>query len=132
MVGNRATAGKASPLASQFFVAIIAAPLLVLATVIGGLSGTEKLAVSLPDWTIVARCAVVALTASTAHWAIYQGTVRAGASSSAPTSYVQLLVASLLGAVVFGNLPDGMTLLGAAMIVAAGLWLWSAGRNKAA
>ena len=124
MVGNRATAGKASPLASQFFVAIVAAPMLVLAAIIG------KLAVSLPDWTIIARCAVVALTASTAHWAIYQGTVRAGAAAIAPTSYVQLLVATLLGAALFGNLPDGITLLGATMIVAAGLWLWHSGRTQ--
>lgn len=131
MIGNRATAGKASGLALQFFVAVSAAAFLVIATFIGAHSGIARLAVLMPDWTVIARCAVIAATASTAHWAIYQGTARAGAATIAPTTYVQLIVASVLGYFFFHDRPDAMTLLGAAMIIGAGLWLWMAGRWRA-
>ncbi len=130
MIGNRATAGKASPLASQFFVASIAAPLLVAATVIGGFSGIPRLALGMPDWTIITRCALVACSASFAHWAIFKGTAKSGAAAVAPMTYVQLLVATVLGVIFFGDWPDGPTLLGSALIVAAGLWLWRAGSRR--
>ena len=128
MIGNRATAGLASPLAQQFFVSIFAAPYLVLVALAGAASGVGRLALSLPDWTVVARCALVAVSATTAHWAIFQGTMRAGAATIAPMTYVQLLIATALGWLLFADAPDLLTLLGAAMIVAAGLWLWHAGR----
>jgi drug/metabolite transporter (DMT)-like permease len=128
MIGNRATAGKASPLASQFFVALFATPLLVIAALVGASTGSARLAITAPDWSLLARCAVVAVSASTAHWAIYQGTVRAGAATIAPMTYVQLLVATALGFVFFGDAPDLVALLGAALIVGSGLWLWHVGR----
>ncbi len=128
MIGNRASAGKASPLALQFFVAIFAAPLLVIATLIGANTDSARLALSLPHWSVIARCGVVAVSASFAHWAIYQGTVRAGAATIAPMTYVQLLVATALGFVVFGDSPDLVALFGAALIVGSGLWLWNTGR----
>lgn len=40
----------------------------------------------------------------------------------APFRYTSLLVAMVLGAVVFGEVPDGTTLLGAAIVVAMGLF----------
>lgn len=46
---------------------------------------------------------------------------RAAASRIAPYSYAQLLTAALLGFALFGEVPDAMTLLGAALIVAGGL-----------
>ncbi|PLK27714.1 EamA/RhaT family transporter [Novosphingobium sp. TH158] len=132
MIGNRAVAGKASALASQFFVAIMAAPLLVVATFLGTFTSEPRLAVAVPDWTILARCAVVAVSASAAHWAIFKGTARAGAAAIAPMTYVQLLVATVLGIVLFNDWPDGPTLFGSALIVGAGLWLWRAGARQAA
>ena len=131
MIGNRASAGKASGLALQFFVASCASLLLVFATVIGAHSGIARLAVPMPGWTIIARCAIIAVSASTAHWAIYHGTVRAGAATIAPMTYVQLIVATVLGYVFFHDHPDAITLLGAAMIIGSGLWLWNVDRWRA-
>ena len=127
VIANRASAGQGSALSMQALLACVAAPVLVLAAATGHLTGAPFLAVSTPDWTIVARCAVVALTASTAHWLIYLGTTRAGASTIAPTSYVQLLVVGAIGWLFFDEFPDAATWLGAAIIVAAGLYLWRQG-----
>ncbi len=40
----------------------------------------------------------------------------------APFSYAQLLSSTLLGYVAFGVVPDGMTFLGAGIIIASGLY----------
>lgn len=130
IIGNRYVAGQASGLVMQFVVAAYAAPILLIAAPLFALTGIERFAVTMPDWTVIARCAVVAVTASFAHWLVYLGTTRAGAAKVAPMSYIQLLVASVIGWAWFGDHPDGWTLVGAAIIVSAGLYLWRAGIVK--
>ncbi len=48
----------------------------------------------------------------------------APASAIAPFTYAHLLWATLWGAVLFGDLPDGWTVLGAGVIVGSGLYVW--------
>ena len=53
------------------------------------------------------------------------------ASVIAPLIYSQLIVATVLGVLVFGEWPDAYTLLGLAIIVAAGASsVWFAGRGR--
>lgn len=124
MMGNRAVAGAGSPLLMQFLVASIAVPFVIAAAMAGHFSGVEALRVGMPDWTIIARCCIVAVTASFAHWLIFMATTRASASQVAPMTYVQLLVAMVLGIAAFGDWPDATSLLGSAIIIGAGLYLW--------
>lgn len=124
ILANRASAGQGSALSMQVFVQIGAMPLLILAAIGGHFSGVESLRITVPDWSVVARCAVVAVTASSAHWLAYIGTQRAGAATIAPTTYIQMLVATFLGWWWFDNVPDLLTLAGAAIIIGAGLLLW--------
>ena len=128
MLGNRAVAGSGSSLAMQFAVAALALPVIAAATLAGHLSGLSQYHVGVPDWTILARCAIVACTASTAHWLVFLGTERTGAARVAPMSYVQMLMALALGWALFGDRPDWIALVGAAVIIAAGLLLWWTGR----
>lgn len=131
VIGNRAAAGTGSVLSMQFFIAAFAAPVLVGSAIIGKYSGIPLLSVGMPDWTVVARCALVALTATTAHWLVYLGTTKAGAATIAPMTYVQLLVAVILGWVWFDHVPDVTAMAGACIIIGSGLILWSAGKPKA-
>ena len=108
----------------QAFIATAAMPWLLLAMLGGHLSGVDELRVTMPDWTVIARCAVVAVTASAGHWLTYLGTMRAGAATIAPTTYIQMLVATFLGWWWFGDIPDLATLAGGGIIIAAGLLLW--------
>ncbi|MBX7513223.1 DMT family transporter [Qipengyuania sp. GH38] len=124
VIANRASAGQGSALSMQVFMQVGAMPVLIVAAFGGHFSGVDALSVTVPDWTVIARCAVVAVTASSAHWLVYMGTQRAGASTIAPTTYVQMLVATSLGWWWFGDVPDLMTLLGATIIIGAGLILW--------
>jgi drug/metabolite transporter (DMT)-like permease len=128
IIGNRAVAGSGSPLLMQFLVASLAVPFIFCAAFIGHFSGVEALHVGVPDWTIIARCTLVAVTASFGHWLIYMATTRASAAEIAPMTYVQLLIAVGLGIILFGDLPDLTSLAGAGIIVASGLILWRGSR----
>ena len=127
MIANRRAAGVAPMLDLQFLIAAFATPILLTVAVVGHLSGIPQFQVPVPDWTIVARCALVATTGTAAHWLIFLATMRASAAVTAPMLYVQILVAIVIGWSAFGNIPDMATLVGAALIIAAGLFLWRSG-----
>ena len=131
MVANRASAGQGSSLSAQVFVAAFCAPILIVGTLGAKLSGLPALDFGWPSWDVALRCAFVAVTASTAHWLAYIGTSRAGAAQVAPAIYVQMLVVVILGWAFFGEVPDELTLVGGAIIIASGLYLWRDGLKPA-
>ncbi len=124
MIGNRAVVGSGSALLMQFLIAAICAPLLLLAAAVGHVSGIASLYVSMPDWSIVARCALVAVTASISHALVYQGTTRTSAAQIAPAVFIQILIAIALGVIFFGDLPDMPSVIGSVIIILAGIFLW--------
>ena len=56
----------------------------------------------------------------------------AEAGAVQPYNYTLLVWATVLGVVVFGDFPDGWTILGAAIVVASGLYTWHHDRQVAA
>ncbi|MDB5685721.1 MAG: Threonine/homoserine efflux transporter RhtA [Rhizorhabdus sp.] len=124
MMLNRRVARAGSVLSSQFFVAAIATALLIPITIVGDHSGSQRFEVAWPSAMIIAKCAGVAVTGTTGHWLIYIATTRASAASIAPMNYVQILVAITIGWAVFGSVPSVTMLIGAAVIVGAGLLLF--------
>lgn len=130
MVFNRMAAGTGSLIAMQFVISAIAAPILIFATILGHISGIAQLQLSWPDWTIVARCAIVAVTATSAHSLIFLATSRASAGAIAPMVYVQLLVAMAIGMLFYHEYPDVTALAGAALIISGGLYLWRSSTGR--
>ena len=126
MMLNRKAAGDAPILVMQFLLAAFAAPLLVLAAALLHLTGDPHFALPAPSALVVAKCLAVAVFATTGHSLIYTAVLRATAATVAPMTYVQLLMAALLGWLWFGNRPDTPTFAGAALIIAGGLLLWRA------
>lgn len=53
------------------------------------------------------------------------------ASTLAPFQYMEIITASLLGWLIFENVPDGFTLLGALIIMGAGLYIFKTQRGLA-
>jgi drug/metabolite transporter (DMT)-like permease len=75
-----------------------------------------------PSWHDI-LCGVLIGVASTAgQWIVVLAFRYADASVLAPFSYTQLVVVSILGFILFGELPDVWTVTGAAFIVASGLY----------
>jgi drug/metabolite transporter (DMT)-like permease len=121
---NRMAAGTGQPMALQWVMVSVAAPVVVAGAAIGHFSGEPALAIGWPDNSVILRCAIVAVSASVAHWLIFQGTMRATAADAAQAVYVQLPVALAVDALFFHHYPDIMGLIGAALIIAAGLSMW--------
>ena len=95
-----------------------------------GLSGLALMAPLLPwIWakpdTALVWCLLLAvgLFGTLGHWLLILAHARAPASLLAPLIYTQLLWSTLLGFLLFGDLPGGWTILGAGIIVASGLAL---------
>ncbi len=130
LILNRKVHGRASVLAMQYYMSVTAMIFLCFATLVGHLSGVETFEVTWPHWSVVARCAFIGLSATLAQWLIYMGTAKAGAGTIAPMTYGQLLMAVALGWIFFADIPDLLVLLGAAVIIGAGLYLWYAGRKR--
>lgn len=72
----------------------------------------------------------IALLGSCAHFALIKALDYAEAGAVQPYSYTLLVWATVLGALVFGDFPDLWTLLGAALIVAGGLFAWHKDRQR--
>ena len=130
IIANRAVTGRASILAMQYYMSVTAMIFLIAVTAAGHLSGMEGFTVHWPHWSVVARCVFIGLSATLAQWLIFMGTVKAGAGTVAPMTYGQLLMAVALGWVFFGDRPDLVSMVGAAVIIGSGLYLWRAGRMK--
>ena len=64
----------------------------------------------------------IGVASTTGQWIVVLAFRYAGASVLAPFSYVQLMWVSILGFFVFGEVPDIWTVIGAAFIVASGLY----------
>jgi len=66
-----------------------------------------------------------------AYYAIVSATRIGEMSAVAPFRYTRLVFALILGALVFGERPDPLTLLGSAIIIASGLYtLWREARHR--
>jgi drug/metabolite transporter (DMT)-like permease len=75
-----------------------------------------------PTWQAVAFGVFIGIASTAGQWIVVLAFRYADASVLAPFSYTQLLWVSLLGYVVFGEVPDKWTVVGAGFIVTSGLY----------
>lgn len=75
-----------------------------------------------PTWQQVAIGAAIGLASTTGHWIVVLAFRYADASVLAPFSYSQLVWVTILGFLMFGEIPDIWTAVGAAVIIASGLY----------
>ena len=75
-----------------------------------------------PSWHDVLFGILIGVASTAGQWIVVLAFRYADASVLAPFSYTQLLWVSLLGFLIFGEVPDVWTVTGAAIIVASGLY----------
>jgi drug/metabolite transporter (DMT)-like permease len=75
-----------------------------------------------PTWHDILFGTIIGLTSTAGQWIVVLAFRNADASVLAPFSYVQLLWVTLLGFLIFGEVPDIWTVVGAGVIVASGLY----------
>jgi len=61
---------------------------------------------------------------SAGHYALIKAFQRTAAATVSPFSYTAMIWATLLGYLVFGDLPDRWTVTGAVVIAASGLYIY--------
>jgi drug/metabolite transporter (DMT)-like permease len=108
------------PLTTLFYTALIGA---VVLTVIGPFDWRA------PDAAGWALFALVAALGAGGHYLMIKALQLAPASVLQPFAYTVLVWATLVGFVVFGNLPDRFTVAGALIIVASGLYAFARERR---
>jgi drug/metabolite transporter (DMT)-like permease len=72
-------------------------------------------------WTLMVA---IAALGAVSHYALIKALDYAEAGAVQPYSYTLLVWATLLGVLVFGDVPDSWTIAGAAIVVASGLYTW--------
>jgi len=84
-----------------------------------------------PTATAWAMMIAVALIGAIAHYALIKALDYAEAGAVQPYSYTLLVWAAVMGWLVFGDIPDHWTILGAAIVVLSGLYTWHHDRRAA-
>ena len=114
-----------APLTMQVFTGLIGCIVLIAIMIPGTIMGIELLTPAWPgpfEWLLLAA---VGLIATTTHLMIIHAFKRAPASTLAPFQYLEIVGATALGYLVFGNFPDPLKWAGTFIIVASGLFvLW--------
>jgi len=112
---TRKVAGVEHPLTSLVWGAIVGAVLFSFFLPFAWVTPTDPW-----HWALLA---VIGLLASVGHFVLIRAYDYASATGLAPFFYTQLVWVMLLGWLVFGDFPDGWSLLGMGIIVASGIYL---------
>ncbi|MDH3476126.1 MAG: DMT family transporter [Rhodospirillales bacterium] len=94
-----------------------------------------RLAILMPVWPGYREwllLAVLGVIATAGHMLVVQAIRRVGASMVAPFQYLEIISATILGLVFFGDFPDATTWLGVAIIIGSGLFVFFRERRLAA
>jgi len=75
---------------------------------------------SLQTWLVMG---VISVLGAVSHWLMILAHRQAPASVLSPFFYTQLLFATVVGAIVFGNTPDLTTVVGGGIVIGSGLYL---------
>ncbi|HQR12650.1 MAG TPA: DMT family transporter [Casimicrobiaceae bacterium] len=82
-------------------------------------------------WTDVAMLSVIGVLGTVGHFLLILAFQRAPASALTPFTYIQVVYATLIGWLVYGDFPDLLTLAGMALIAGSGLLLTWHERRRA-
>lgn len=113
---TRHIAGKDPPLVTLFYS--------MFAGVFVGLPIAAPVWVAPPDYGALILLVCLGVFGGVGHYLFILAHDRANASAVAPFIYAQLIGMVILGYLVFSDLPDGWTMVGAAIVVASGLYLF--------
>lgn len=104
-----------SPHTSASYTAIVGAVILTI---------TAPFVWKSPDFTGWILHILIGFAGGAGHYALASAYNHAPASTLAPFAYLQLVWITIAGLVVFGDFPDGWTILGASIVVASGIYVF--------
>ncbi len=111
------------PVAMQFHTALLASLLCLPLLAFGTAIEAEPISFVAPQGIFWLWVFCVGLAATVSHMAITYALKFAPSSTLAPLHYLEIVTATILGYVFFGDFPNALTLTGIAIIVASGLYV---------
>lgn len=120
---SRQTARDNEPLSLQATSGLIATAGLGLLLLAGSGSDIELLQLKMPDTREIWLLAAIGGFGTVAHLVLTWSFRYAPSATLAPMQYLEIPFATLLGWLVFGDLPNGLAALGIAITIAAGLYI---------
>ena len=121
---TRALAQREQPERMQFYAGLFGGIAMTVALLIGDAAGVPVLSYVRPDpsqWLLLAGLGVIA---TVGHLMVVHAFRHAAAGMLAPFQYVEIVGATILGLVFFGDFPDATTWVGVSIIVASGLYVF--------
>ena len=115
--------GKIPPFQLQFQMGVIISP--IMALLILAFPESEGLHFVNPSWKQYQLLFSLGLVAMIGHLMIVFATTKAPANLLAPFQYLEIVGATILGFIVFNDIPSYLTFFGIVLIVASGLYLWN-------
>ncbi|WP_170390494.1 DMT family transporter [Ruegeria arenilitoris] len=123
MLVTRQIAKETDPIALQAVSGLLATAVLAPLLAIGALTGLPDLALTLPQgnahWLLLA----IGVLGTVAHLLMTWALRFAPSATLAPMQYLEIPVATLIGWLIFHDLPNGLAALGIAITIAAGLYV---------
>ena len=122
MLITRYFSEKIPPVQMQFQMGLIIVPILsIIVLLFPKMGGFEITAPSFYEWQLLIA---LGLVATGGHLLLVFAASKVQANLLAPFQYVEIVGATFLGFVVFGDVPTVHTLIGITLIVLSGLYLW--------
>jgi S-adenosylmethionine uptake transporter len=131
MTVTRHAAQQTDPASMQLWAGVFGALLLSAALAVGDGLAIDFLQPAWPaprGWLLLARLGAIA---TTGHLFVVMAMRRAPAGILAPFQYLEIISATLLGLIIFGDFPDAATWLGVAIVVSSGLYVFHRERRLA-
>lgn len=119
------------PRVMQFFSGFSALLFLSIVLIVGTNRSWEILAYTPPDHTEWFWLAAIGAVSACGHLLIVMAMSRAPASVLAPFGYVEIIAATVLGWLIFGDWPEPLTWSGVTIIVASGIFVYHRERRSA-
>ena len=124
MVLTRHLADNVNPYQMQFFGSVAAMIVLGAIVLVGSLLSIPGASMSMLSWQESGWVIGMGIAATMGHAFIVLAAGKAPASLLAPFQYVEIIGATTLGYLVFGDIPANSTIVGVGIIVASGLYLF--------
>jgi drug/metabolite transporter (DMT)-like permease len=121
---TRIWAATAGAMMFQFITALTAVSFLTIFLGVGTSAGISLLMLEWPSGSELYLLLFAGVGSTITNLMLVQGFRIAPPSTLAPFFYLEIVGATLLGAIVFSHLPGPTTILGATIVIAAGLFVW--------
>lgn len=123
MLVTRHLSRAVHPVAMQFHTALMAALICLPVLFLGSALKIPSISFMMPQGIFLVWCFCVGLASTVSHMAMTYALAFAPSSTLAPLHYLEIVTATLIGYLIFGDFPNGLTWAGIGIIVASGLYV---------